>query len=493
MTAPHNGPPRQRKIRSQKEQLAALLRGEKLTSEEEAKAERRQAERDAKRECELQELREARERSEAAAKTPAALEKLRQWREQFKARKAAMGVKVYTGEGDDEGEKDNGGADVDAVGAVLLADVCNFLGRFVAYPSEHARIAHALWIAHTHLMALWESTPRIAFLSPEPGSGKTRALEVSELLVPHPVEAINATAAYLFRKISDADGLPTILFDEIDTLFGVKAREHEEVRGVLNAGHRRGAVAGRCVVVGKTVKTEELPAYCAVALAGLGNLPDTILTRSVIVKMRRRAPTETIEPFRRRLYVKEGHELRERIARWTDSIRPAIEGVYPQMPQGVDDRAADLWEALLTIADAAGGDWPTVARVSAVTLVTDARTASPSLGIRLLADLRTVFAGEDAMFTADILSKLTALDESPWGDLRGKPLDARGLSRLLVQYEVRRTTVRIGHLVGKGYKRDDLHDAWQRYIGVAAKESVTSVTPVTPPAEDLPDWLKDDP
>ena len=57
------------------------------------------------------------------------------------------------------------------------------------------------------------------------------------------------------------------------------------------------------MIQGKTVTTEELPAYCAVAMAGLGWLPDTILTRSVIVRMRRRAPGETVEPFRRRIYI----------------------------------------------------------------------------------------------------------------------------------------------------------------------------------------------
>ena len=153
-------------------------------------------------------------------------------------------------------------------GAALLDKVYVFLGRFVAYPSEHARVAHTLWIAHTHAMDAFESTPRLAFLSPEPASGKTRALEVTEPLVPRPVEAVNVTPAYLFRKVADEDGRPTILFDEIDTVFGPKAKDNEEIRGLLNAGHRKGAVAGRCVVKGKTVTTEEIPAYCAVALAG---------------------------------------------------------------------------------------------------------------------------------------------------------------------------------------------------------------------------------
>ncbi len=107
----------------------------------------------------------------------------------------------------------------------LLDKIYEFLGRFVAYPSDDCRIAHTLWIAHTHLMEAWESTPRLAFLSPEPASGKTRALEITETLVPRPVEAVNATPAYLFRKVSDPEGLPTILFDEIDTVFG-RGREN---------------------------------------------------------------------------------------------------------------------------------------------------------------------------------------------------------------------------------------------------------------------------
>jgi hypothetical protein len=187
-----------------------------------------------------------------------------------------------------------------------------FLERFVVYPSEHALVAHMLWIAHTWLMDAWESTPRIAFLSPEPGSGKSRALEVTEPLVPRPVHAVNTTPAYLFRKVSDPDGLPTILYDEIDTVFGEKANGNEDIRGMLNAGHRKGAVGGRCVVRGKVVETEELPAYCAVMLAGLDDLPDTIMSRSIVIRMRRRAPSEPVEPWRHRINTPEAHKTHGR-------------------------------------------------------------------------------------------------------------------------------------------------------------------------------------
>src|SRR6185369_1428590 len=76
-------------------------------------------------------------------------------------------------------------------GQSMLQAVFEYLGRFIKYPCGHTHVAHALWIVHTHLMDRWDSTPRLAFTSPEPGSGKSRALEVTELLVPRPVMAVN--------------------------------------------------------------------------------------------------------------------------------------------------------------------------------------------------------------------------------------------------------------------------------------------------------------
>src|SRR5215831_5193224 len=261
-------------------------------------------------------------------------------------------------------------------GAELLADVYEFTGKFIAYPSNEAHVAHVLWIVHTHLMEAWESTPRLAFLSPEPASGKTRALEISELLVPNPVEAINVTPAYLFRKVGADDAKPTILYDEIDTVFGPKAKENEEIRGLLNAGHRKGAVAGRCVVIGKQVKTEEIPAYCAVALAGLRDLPDTIMTRAVVLRMRRRAPDEQVEAWRRRIHAQEGKEIRDQLALWAEGALGNVINTWPEMPKGVTDRDADVWEALIAVADVAGGTWPERARKAAVTLVREAKESS---------------------------------------------------------------------------------------------------------------------
>jgi hypothetical protein len=373
--------------------------------------------------------------------------------------------------------------------AMLLDDIRTFLSRFVVYPSSHALIAHVLWIAHTWLMLKWDSTPRIAFLSPEPGSGKSRALEVTEPLVPRPVHSVNTTPAYLFRKVSDPEGPPTILYDEIDTVFGPKAKENEEIRGMLNAGHRNGAMAGRCVVRGKIVETEELPAYCAVALAGLNDLPDTIMTRAVVIRMHRRASTEPIEPWRPRVNGPEAKVLHGRLAEWAAVSATSLTGDYwPDMPQGIADRDADVWEALLTVADLAGDHWPESARKAAVTLVTANRHRPPSIGVLLLRDIKAVFdnTGRDKLSTDELIDGLVDIDESPWRSIRkGEPLDSRSLAVRLGKYGIGSKPQRVGADVFKGYARAQFTDAWDRYVAEPADpaggdSSVTSVTGAEP-------------
>jgi hypothetical protein len=369
-------------------------------------------------------------------------------------------------------------------GAELLDKVEAHLSRFVAYPSEATRIAHVLWIAHAHNMELWESTPRIAFLSPEPGSGKTRALEVTETLVPRPLSQVGCSASYLFRKVSDPNGLPTILFDEIDTVFGPKAKENEDIRGLLNAGHRRGATVGRCVVRGREIVPEEYQSFCAVAIAGLGDLPDTILSRSVIVRMRKANATEKVESFRNRIHRPAGHALRDQIGAWSAQFRYLAD--FPEMPGCIEDRDADVWESLIAVADFAGGDWPTRARKAAVALVTASKETSPSLGVKLLSDLRDhVFKGREEMITADVLKELQGIEESPWSDLYGKPIDARRLSRMLGQYGVHPQQLRPdGSKQLRGYTRASLLDPWSRYLP-STEVAITSVT--TPPVTAVTD------
>ncbi|MCX5607899.1 DUF3631 domain-containing protein [Streptomyces sp. NBC_00047] len=373
-------------------------------------------------------------------------------------------------------------------GAALLDEVEAFHRRFNIFPREAAYVAVVLWDAHAHLIDCFETTPRIAFLSPEPGSGKSRALEIIEILTPRPVTTVSASANGLYRLVGAPEGLPTVLFDEVDTIFGPKAGADEALRGFLNAGYRRSGGALRCVGDGSNQTAQIFPSYCAVAMAGLGSLPDTVLTRSVIVRMRKRAPNEKVEPYRQRVHEQQGHVLRDRLASWADTVRDQVAGAWPAMPEGVTDRPADVWEPLLAVADAAGGCWPARARAACLELVSAAKdNDESSIGVRLLTDLRDhVFCGSERMSTAVILECLLRMDEAPWGDLDDKPLNSRALAKLLKQYvtpgnkPIQPRGIRTASGTPKGYYAEDLSDAWERYCPPPPLRSATAATSATP-------------
>lgn len=362
-------------------------------------------------------------------------------------------------------------------GDQLLDDVREWLADFVAYPHEDALNAHVLWIAHCWLVKFLENTPRIAFLSPEPGSGKTRALEVTEPLLPVAVITVNATPSYVFRRIAvedDSEYIPVLLFDEVDTIFATHATaNNEELRGLINSGYRRGATAGRTVIHGKELSPEDWPSFAAVAMAGLNQLPDTLMTRSIVINMRRRRPDEKVKPYRCRVYAQRAESLRECLRQWTDAVRPAIENpaAYPELPDNVQDRDADVWEGLVMIADQAGGDWPKLARQAAQRMVADQHNRPETLGIKLLADIRKVFADRSALGTMDMLGLLHGIETSPWGNIKGEPIDSRFLARILDKYSIpTNKTIRIGSVTLKGYQRRDFYDAWSRYLPATSPE-----------------------
>jgi hypothetical protein len=169
--------------------------------------------------------------------------------------------------------------------ARLLAEVRAFLSRFLVLPGEHFFDAMALFVLHTHAIGAAETSPRWIFKSPEKESGKTRGLEVLELLVPAPLAVMSASPAAIFRLLAEEQA--TVLFDEVDAIFGSKVGNYEDLRALLNAGYRRGATVARVVGEGKKMRTERFAVFAATALAAIGDLPDTIESRAIIVPMRR--------------------------------------------------------------------------------------------------------------------------------------------------------------------------------------------------------------
>jgi hypothetical protein len=217
------------------------------------------------------------------------------------------------------------------------------------------------------------------------------------------------------------------------------------------------------------VETEELPSFAAVAVAGLGSLPDTIGTRSIIIEMRRRAPDEHVDPFRSRKEADAAGALRAKLAGWCQHIAKHID-LDVSLPDNITDRNADCWEPLFAIAEQAGEDWPQRCAEAALFLIGRRKEHVETDGTRLLADLKEVFDVADKMHTATLLLKLENLPESPWKDIKGKPLCERGLASRLKPFGVKSKDVWIGGVTKKGYVASELRDAWNRYLAPKGDE-----------------------
>ena len=336
------------------------------------------------------------------------------------------------------------------------------------FPDDHSAIAATLWEATTHALSAFEFAPRLVITSPDKRCGKTRLLDIIGGTCHRPLVTVNATVAAIYRSLG-GEHPPTLIIDEADTIFGSKkvAENNEDFRALINAGHQRGRPALRCV--GPTQVPTEFSTFAMAALAGIGAMPDTITDRGINISMRRRAPGETVAQFRSRRDGPILQNLRDRLAGWAASVLDELSKAQPEMP--VEDRAADTWEPLIAVADAAGGHWPETARAACKALVAaaDAADEDRSLPIKLLADIRQVFTDTKVVFlsSADLVGGLRGLEDSPWND-QGRELTARKLAYRLRQFGVKPDRNPAGNV--RGYRLHDLSDAFARYLAVHPSE-----------------------
>ena len=358
-------------------------------------------------------------------------------------------------------------------GDMLLSDIAGFLWRYVAM-SEALADTIALWTVMTWLHGRLELSTLLSVTSATKRCGKSLLMETLGCLVHRPLPVSGRiTSAVLFRIIErDA---PTMLLDEADTFFGNDA----ELRGIVNGSQRRDSASLlRCV--GEDHEPRRFVTWCPKAIAGIGGLPDTVLDRSLVIRLERRPPGHKVTRWRDRDRAAIT-TLQRQVARWVaDNANTVLERRNDvSFPVGLHDRACDAWEALLAIADTAGGDWAgdDGRAWRACALVTEDAEGETGAGEKLIADLRDVFqnAGDpSALPTTQILETLWAMEGRPWSEWRcGKPLSARGLSDLLKPFKVRPVNIRVNGLIPKGYKIADLVPIWNRYAVDKGSQSAT--------------------
>ena len=346
--------------------------------------------------------------------------------------------------------------------AAILEDISRFISRFIVLEPVHLT-AISLWVAHTYVFLDAYTTPYLNIHSAEKRSGKTRLLEILETIVHKPWFTDRTSSAALCRKIEDTK--PTLLLDESDASFKSGSEYSETLRGILNGGFRASGKVTICVGQGAGLTYRDFSIYCPKAIAGIGKLPDTVADRSIPISMKRKRTGDRVHRFRKSNYVEDSDRIREDLFLWSQSTNCAAKDV--SLPEELDDRQQDIWEILLQISDEAGYYWQSRARAAAIQLSTGS-TELDSSGELLLRDIRSIFEEEgcDRISSVKLAERLGEIEESPWGDLYGKPIDARKLAQLLRKFEIKPAVHRMppANKTVKGYVRADFLDAWSRYI-----------------------------
>ena len=367
---------------------------------------------------------------------------------------------------------------VDGVG--LLTEIAALISTYVAVPRPIAD-AIALWVALTWVHDRLEISTFLNITSATKRCGKSLLLDVISELVFQPLPTTNLTPAVLFRIIDQS--APTLLLDEADQIFANK--DIADLRAVINGSQRRAsAYVLRCV--GDDHEPRAFGTWCPKALAGIGDLPDTVRDRALVIRLERRPFGVATSRWRDRDRVQIAR-LQQQIVRWTSDHVTAMLATRNAVvfPAVLHDRARDAWEALLAMGHTVGGDWAGPAGRAQRACQYVAGDADDDLGApeQLLVDLRAVFraAGDpETLSTNHLLSALQALEERPWSEWRrGKPISARGLAHVLKPFKVQPATIRFTAGLAKGYRRDALQPAWTRYLpqdrGVLPVTSVTSL------------------
>lgn len=352
--------------------------------------------------------------------------------------------------------------------ATLLDDIANLIRRHIIMDPEQADAA-TLWAAHTYLTDETEVSPILNINAPERECAKTLLQTLLSRIVHRPLPASNASLSALFRAIETWQ--PTLLIDEADTFF----RDNPELHGMVNAGYKRGGFVLRSEPVGDNFEPRMFSVYCAKSIAGIAlekHLPDSTMSRCIVLNLRRKLPHEKVQRMRHadpKLF----DQIASKLARFAEDYSRQVRLASPRMPDELSDRAQDNWESLLAIASCAGDDWLIRATESALKL-SIVGEHSASSGNELLADIRDVIKNRRSIriSTADLIQALVEDIDKGWSVYnRGRPLSARQLAKQLAIYGIRPKTVRLGaHETPKGYELSEFIDAFTRYL---------------PPSEDL--------
>ncbi len=341
--------------------------------------------------------------------------------------------------------------------ASLFHEIADCYSRYLVLPPGAAD-ALVLWDAGTHVFEAFIQFPRLNLSSPIEGCGKSTAMDLTALFVRRPLQSDNLRAAVLFRIVESVQ--PTLLLDEIDTYLP----GDDELRGLLNAGHKTGATVFRAEGEGRV---RPFNAYAPAALAGIGQLPATVHSRSIHIPLAKAGLGELPAHFDR-TQIEPEKLLARKLARWAQDNFETLKNLRPTLPPEAFNRLGDNWRPLFAIAQVVGGAWPARALAAFHHLSTKPQPApapepvsepAKDLDQLLLTDIRQVFAGSgrDKLRSKELVVSLLRIHDRPWLEANkgGKPISEMWLANQLRQLQIIPRTLRFNHETAKGYLLSD--------------------------------------
>lgn len=364
-------------------------------------------------------------------------------------------------------------------GAKHLEAIAAWIRSFVDMPAPAAD-AVTLWSVATWFVDVLQWAPLLVVSSPEKGCGKTRLLNRLRRIVrrPYRTSGVGATPAVVFRL--NEQHRPTFLIDQAEKLRGTD--DSRDIVTLLCDGFERGGMVARCGkgADGRQV-VEHFDSFGFRTVATVGTLVDTLTDRAIIIRLQRKRAEDEVRRAAGRIIKTEGELFARQTARWADDNSEYVaraEEIAPR-PEWLDDRDADLWAPLFAVAAIAGDPWSDRALDAARALSAGQVIEDTSAGAALLRFLQRLFAERDAdrLATTTILEAAREDPEAPTG-FGGRELASRDVARLLKGFQmpnglpVRSKKIRIGSVTVQGYLRDELSDAFSRYIGLKNPEQL---------------------
>ncbi len=358
----------------------------------------------------------------------------------------------------------------------ILDEVSSTIRVFVIIDKVQADAA-ALWIFHTYVVDLFDTSPIAIINAPERACAKTLFQTILADLSCRALMASNATPSSLFRSIEL--WMVSIFFDEVDTFF----KDNSDMVGMVNAGYKSKGFVLRSEAIDDSFEPRKFSVFSAKSLAGIAlekHLPDSTMSRGIVFNMRRKLAGETVTRLR---YAEPGlfPKLCAKLERAADDYEEAIQKARPDLPDALSDRAQDNWEPLLAIASVAGDGW--LERATEAALILSCQSNEKvSTGNELLADIQSIFEkrmrnsqSAEKISSADLIDELTKIEDSPWATYNhGHPLSPRQLATQLSVYGIKSKTVRLGAFATpKGYELSQFEDVFARYLHITDQSANT--------------------